>query len=434
VKLPLLVIVGRPNVGKSSLFNRILGRRRAIVDGQPGITRDRIYARSEWRGREFALVDTGGLLPSSQDPIMSAVREQVEFAAQEADRVLFLLDWETGVTDLDASIARYLHRLKKPVIAVINKADNEARENDPRDFPQLGFEPLMLVSAMGGRGIGDLLDQAIDFGRVENEAPAEGLRIAIVGRPNVGKSSIVNALTGKTSVVVSEMPGTTRDATDTPLRFRQQDIVLVDTAGLRRRGKTKEAVEFYSQLRTARAMEFSDVVWVVMDATEGLVSEDQRIIAEAYHAGKGLLLLMNKWDAVKKDTGTAEDWEKHLHELLGEYKHLPILFVSALQRQRLIKAMELGLQIGQERGRRIATAKLNGTLLPILEESPPPTDRGKFIRIKYIAQLRTAPPLFGFFCNRPAGVAPAYQRFLERIIREQFGFSGVPIRLTFRKK
>ncbi len=434
MRLPLVVIVGRPNVGKSSLFNRILGRRQAIVDDQPGITRDRIYARSDWRGREFALVDTGGLLPSSQDPIISAVREQVEFAAQEADRVLFLLDWETGVTDLDASIARYLHRLKKPVIAVVNKADNEARENDPRDFPRLGFEPLIQVSAMGGRGIGELLDQAIDFPPAEKEPSAEGLRIAIVGRPTVGKSSIVNALTGKKSVVVSEIPGTTRDATDTPLRFRQQEIILVDTAGLKRRGKTKEAVEFYSQLRSARAIERADVVWVVMDATEGLVAEDQRIIADAYKAGKGLLLLMNKWDAVKKDTGTAEDWEKHLRKLLGEYRHLPILFVSALRRQRLVKALETGIGIGQECQRRIATAQLNQALLPIIEASPPPTDRGKYIRIKYIAQLRTAPPLIGFFCNRPAGIAPSYQRFLERMIRQQFGFAGVPIRLTFRKK
>jgi len=434
MKLPAVVILGRPNVGKSSLFNRILGRRQAIVDGQPGITRDRIYARSDWRGRQFALIDTGGLLPSTRDPIMSAVREQVEFAAQEAERILFVLDWETGVTDLDLAIAKYLHRLDKPIIAVINKADDEVRERDPQDFHQLGFDPLIFVSAVRGRGIGELLDATVDFPGSEDEEIAAGLRIAIVGRPNVGKSSIVNAITGKSSVVVSDLPGTTRDATDTPLRFRENDIVLVDTAGLKRRAKTKEAVEFYSQLRTARALEQADVAWVIMDATEGLVGEDQRIIAEAYHEGKGILLLMNKWDAVPKDGRTAADWEKHLRPLLGEHKHLPVLFVSALKRQRLSKALELSLEVGRERVRRIATAELNETLLPIIERTPPPSDSGKFVRIKYVAQLRTAPPLFGFFCNRPQGIAHSYQRFLERRIRQHFGFTGVPIRLVFRKK
>lgn len=318
MKLPAVVILGRPNVGKSSLFNRILGRRRAIVDDQPGITRDRIYARSDWRGKPFALIDTGGLLPNTDDPIMSAVKEQVEFAAQEAERIIFLVDWETSVTDLDLAIARYLHRLKKPVTVVINKADDERRDGDPRDFPQLGFDQLCYVSAMRGRGIGDLLDEVITFPKATEEVVAEGLRIAIVGRPNVGKSSIVNAISGKSSVVVSEIPGTTRDATDTPLRFREQDVILVDTAGLKRRARTKEAVEFYSQLRTARALERADVAWVVMDAIEGLVGEDQRIVAQAYGEGKGVLLLMNKWDAVSKDTGTAADWEKHLRILLGD--------------------------------------------------------------------------------------------------------------------
>lgn len=434
MKLPAVVILGRPNVGKSSLFNRILGRRRAIVDDQPGITRDRIYARSDWRGKPFALIDTGGLLPGTDDPIMSAVKEQVEFAAQEAERILFLVDWETGVTDLDLAIARYLHRLKRPVTVVINKADDERRESDARDFPQLGFDSLIYVSAMRGRGIGDLLDEVITFPKATNDAVAEGLRIAIVGRPNVGKSSIVNALSGKSSVVVSEIPGTTRDATDTPLRFHEQDVILVDTAGLKRRARTKEAVEFYSQLRTARALERADVAWVIMDATEGLVSEDQRIAAQAYQDGKGVLLLMNKWDLVSKEAGTAADWEKHLRPLLGEYGHLPLLFTSALKKQRLTKALELSLEMGQERVRRIATTELNKAILPLIERTPPPSDKGRFVRIKYVTQLRTAPPLFGFFCNRPAGVSSSYQRYLERIIREKFGFSGVPIRLTFRKK
>jgi GTP-binding protein len=434
MKLPAVVIIGRPNVGKSSLFNRILNRRQAIVDDQPGITRDRIYGRTVWRGHPFALIDTGGLLPGTKDPIFEAVREQVEFAAEEAARILFVLDWETGATDLDIAIAKYLHKLQKPVSAVVNKADDEAREMDPKDFHQLGFDPLFFVSATRGRGIGELLDAVIDFpGQVE-EKPEKALRIAILGRPNVGKSSLVNALTGKSSVVVSDMPGTTRDATDTPLKYHKKNLILVDTAGLRKRGKTREAVEFYSQLRTARALEHADIAWVVMDATEGLVSEDQRIIAEAYQQGKGVLLLMNKWDTVEKDDRTLADWEKRLRVLVGEYYHLPWLFVSALERKRLLKALDLSLEIGEQRERRIPTRELNEALLPVIQQTPPPTDRGKFVQIKYIAQLSTSPPLFGFFCNRPAGVAHSYQRFLERNLRKKFGFTGVPILLTFRKK
>jgi GTP-binding protein len=378
MNLPTVVIVGRPNVGKSSLFNRILGKRRAIVHDEPGITRDRIYSTTQWRGRPFALIDTGGLLLGTQDPIIDAVREQVEFAADEASHILFVLDWTTGVTDLDLAIAKYLHRLNKPVTAVINKADDEARERDPKDFYQLGFSPLMFVSAVRGRAIGELLDQVVNFPEAAEEPESQELRIAIVGRPNVGKSSMVNALTGKTSVVVSEIPGTTRDATDTPLRFRRKDVILVDTAGLRRKGKTKEAVEFYSQLRTARALERADVVWVVMDATAGMVTEDMRIIDQAYDAGKGVLLLMNKWDTVKKDHTTAIDWEKRLHLILGRFGHLPMLFVSALQRQRLIKALEMSFNIQEERTRRITTSKLNGVLEPIIEHTPPPSDRGRW--------------------------------------------------------
>ncbi len=434
MKLPAVVILGRPNVGKSSLFNRILGRRQAIVDGQPGVTRDRIYARGDWCDRTFALIDTGGLLPNTSDPLLEAVKEQVQFAANEASRILFLLDWETGVTDLDLAIAKYLHRLQKPVIAVVNKADDDRHEADPKDFARLGFKDLHFVSAMRGQGIGELLDAAIDFPVTEQEEPQEALRIAIIGRPNVGKSSIVNALTGKPTVVVSEVPGTTRDATDTLLHFRRQEVTLVDTAGLRRRGKTREALEFYSQLRTSRALERCDIAWVVMDATLGLVSEDQHIIQQAYQEGKGVLLLMNKWDTIKKDHQTLADWEKRLKILLGEYQHLPWLFVSALQRQRLLKALEISLVMGQERARKIPTSKLNAALLPIIERTPPPSDQGRFVRVKYITQIRTAPPLFGIFCNRPQGITKSYRRFLEKAIRQQFGFSGVPVRLAFRKK
>lgn len=434
MKLPVLVILGRPNVGKSSLFNRILGRRQAIVHDQPGITRDRIYASSEWRGHRFALIDTGGLLPKSDDPLIEAVKEQVEFAAQEAARILFLLDWETGVTDLDLAIAKYLHRLDKPVLAVANKVDDEAREQDLKDFQQLGFGPPVFVSALQGRSIGELLDAAVDFPESPTEEAEEGLRIAVVGRPNVGKSSIVNALTGRKTVVVSDLPGTTRDAVDTGIRFRRQPFTLVDTAGLKRRGRTKQAIEFYSQLRTARAIERSDVVWIILDATEGLVSADQRIIADAYREGKGVLILMNKWDTVQKDHRSAADWERRLKKILGQYSHLPLLFVSALKRQRLIKCLELTADIGRERARRIPTSKLNQVLLPILSKTPPPAARGRFIQMKYITQLKVAPPLFGVFCNRPEDVPDSYRRFLEGALRREFGFAGVPIRLTFRKK
>jgi GTP-binding protein len=434
MRLPTLVILGRPNVGKSSLFNRIIGRRRAIVDDQPGITRDRIYARTEWGGHCFALIDTGGLLPSSTDPIMEAVKEQVEFAAEEAARILFLLDWETGVTDLDLAIARYLHRLDKPVLAVVNKADSAARERDQKDFLQLGFDQPIFVSAIRGRGIGDLLDLAVDFPEAATAEETGGLRIAIIGRPNVGKSSIVNALTGKSSVVVSDIPGTTRDAIDTEIPYHGDVITLVDTAGLRRKGKTKEAVEFYSTLRTARAMERSHLVWIILDAAEGMVSSDQRIIADAYDEGKGILILMNKWDLVQKDHRTAADWEKRLKELLGGYAHLPITFVSAVKRQRLLKALEASQKIGQERNRRISTSELNDRILPYIKRTPPPALRGRFVKINYLTQIKTGPPLFAIFCNRPAEIAESYRRFLERTIRSELGFSGVPIRLTFRRK
>ncbi|MFH1861670.1 MAG: ribosome biogenesis GTPase Der [bacterium] len=434
MSLPALVIIGRPNVGKSSLFNRIIGRRQAIVDDQPGITRDRIYARGDWNGRAFALIDTGGLLLSTQDPLLEAVREQVEFAAEEAARILFLLDWETGVTDLDLAIAKYLHRLNKPITVVVNKADDEFRERDPKDFINLGFGDPIFVSAMRGRGIGELLDRVIDFPAVADVEETSGVRIAILGRPNVGKSSMVNAITGRHSVVVSDIPGTTRDAVDTRIRFRQQDIILVDTAGLKRRGKTKEAVEFYSQLRSARAMERADVVWIVLDAQDGLVSEDQRILTDVYQEGKGILLLMNKWDIVNKDNRTAAQWKQRVSAVLGAYAHLPLLFVSALHRQRLIKALESSLVIADERRRRIPTSELNHSLQPIIQRTPPPSFNGRFINIKYISQLNTEPPLFGFFCNFPQGVGTSYQRFMERTIRELYGFQGVPIRLTFRKK
>jgi GTP-binding protein len=435
MRLPKVVIIGRPNVGKSSLFNRIIGKRQAIVDDKPGITRDRIYASSDWQNRAFALIDTGGLLPSSSDdPMTEAIREQVEFAAEEADKILFLLDWETGVTDIDLAIAKYLRRFEKPVLPVVNKADTAEREQDARDFVKLGFGEPIFISALRGRGVGDLLDVAVDFPALAEREEIEGLRIAIVGRPNVGKSSIVNALTGKKTVVVSEVPGTTRDATDTVIRFQGQAITLVDTAGLRRRGRTKEAVEFYSRIRTAGAIDRSEVVWVILDATEGLVSSDQRIIEEAYGEGKGILILMNKWDAIQKDHRTADEWEKRLRKLLGGFGHLPLIFVSAHQRKRLLKCLDLSLGVKDELTRRIATADLNNSLLPIIEFNPPPSARGKFVNIKYVTQVKAEPPTFALFCNRPGDVAEAYRRFLERTIREKYGFSGVPISLEFRRK
>jgi GTP-binding protein len=434
MKLPTIVIIGRPNVGKSSLFNRIIGKRQAIVDAKPGITRDRIYASSDWQNRAFALIDTGGLLPKTDDPMTEAIKEQVEFAADEADTILFLLDWETGVTDVDLAIAQYLRRFEKPVLPVVNKADTGEREQDAKDFVRLGFGEPLFISAMRGRGVGDLLDVAVDFPELPEQEDVEGLRVAIVGRPNVGKSSIVNALTGKKTVVVSEVPGTTRDAIDTVIRYHRNAITLVDTAGLRRRGRTKEAVEFYSRIRTAGAIDRSDIVWIILDATEGLVSSDQRIIEEAYGEGKGILILMNKWDAIEKNHRTAIEWEKRLRKLLGSFGHLPLVFVSAHQRQRLLKCLEMSLGVGDERIRRVPTADLNNKLLPIIEHNPAPAIRGKFISIKYITQVKTEPPGFALFCNRPNDVAESYRRYLERMIREQYGFAGVPLTLEFRRK
>lgn len=435
MKQPLVAIVGRPNVGKSTLFNRVLRKREAIVDDQPGATRDRHYAQSEWAGKPFVLVDTGGYLPGSGDLIEEAIREQVEIAMREADAIIFLVDLTTGITDIDFQMAAMLRRADKPVLLAVNKVDNEERESDGYAFYKLGLGEPHLISASQGRGIGDLLDHLSDHLQSQPAAEEDDLvRLAVIGKENVGKSSFVNTLLGEERVIVTPIPGTTRDPIDTLLNYQKRRYLLIDTAGLKRRARVQENVLFYSQLRTMRSLQRADVVLYFVDAVEGITRQDLRVIGEAMQAGKALLLVVNKWDLVKKDNSTVAEWKRSIKDRLGLYQFLPIIFVSVLQKQRLYKLLDLATEINQEYRKKISTSALNATLLPIIAENSPPAVKGKEIKIKYITQLKNAPPLFAFFGNHPQLIPLNYRRFLENQIRKFWGFQGVPVNIVFKSK
>jgi GTP-binding protein len=432
----IFAIVGRPNVGKSTLFNRIIGSRDAIVHDQPGVTRDRHYATAEWAGKTFTVIDTGGFVPDSNDVMERATREQAQIAIEEANAVLFVVDGLDGVTPLDKEIAAILRTSEKKVYLVVNKIDNEKREAAVSQFYELGLgEPLML-SAVAGRNIGDFLDIVTKpLPRTPwQEEKDKRLKLAIVGKPNVGKSSLVNALLGKERHIVTDIPGTTRDAIDSVLKYQQEEIVLIDTAGLRKKSHVKESVEFFSTVRALRSIDRCDVAVAVIDAQEGVARQELRIIEDILERRRGAILAVNKWDAIEKDDRTAIEFEKKLKKKLRQYDFIPIIFISALRRQRVFKVLEMAKQIYNEQHKRITTNLLNRKLLPAVKSIPPQSKQGKEIKVTYITQVKTNPPVFTFFVNDPALIEDHYKRFLENQIRKHFGFIGVPISLLMRRK
>lgn len=430
----LVAIVGRPNVGKSTLFNRIIEERHAIVEGVPGVTRDRLYAKGEWAGIVFQLVDTGGIVPDSDDVFESAIREQAMLAIDEADVILFVVDGRDGLTPIDSEIGGMLRSSKKPVVLVVNKCDNASADLNASEFYALGLGDPFAISALNGRSTGDFLDVVVSHLRDDEQMEDSRLKIAIVGRPNVGKSSLTNALLGKDRMVVTPIAGTTRDAIDSVLTYYGEQIVLIDTAGLRRRSQIKESIELFSTMRTSRAIDRCDVAIVIVDAVQGLEAQDKRVIAEVVEARKGIIIALNKWDLIEKDTKTADAFIQKIHEDLPTLDYVPIVTISALTKQRITKLIEMAKKIQERRCVRIPTHELNEELIAMLERTPPPSVKARDLRINYVTQVKTEPPLFAFFLNFPELLPEAYKRFIERQLRKLHDFEGVPISFVFRKK
>jgi len=432
----IVAITGRPNVGKSTLFNRLIESRKAITDNESGVTRDRHYGQAQWGNKFFTVIDTGGYVHGSDDVFEGAIREQVEIAIEEASVIIFMVDLEAGVTDLDKDFANVVRRSKKPVYVVVNKADAPAKMNYVGEFYALGFENIYAVSAINGSGTGDLLDAVTShFDEEHEEDPHAGLpRFAILGRPNVGKSSFLNALLGQRRSIVTDLAGTTRDSIDTRYQLFGQDFIITDTAGLRRKSKIKDNIEFYSTLRSIRALQDSDVCIVMIDAIRGLESQDVNIISLAHRYNKGIVLMVNKWDMIEKDSKTAKKIEESIRKRLAPIDYMPILFTSVVNKQRIYQTMEKAVQVYHNKFKKIPTSKLNEVILKEIENYPPPAIKGKFVKIKYITQFPAKCPTFAFYCNLPQYVAESYQRYLENKIREYFDLEGVPIRLFFRQK
>ena len=430
----IVAVVGRPNVGKSTFFNRMIQRREAIVDAVSGVTRDRHYGKTDWNGKEFSLIDTGGYVVGSEDIFEKEIDKQVELAIQEADAILFMVDVETGVTGMDEDVARLLRRVEKPVFLIVNKVDNNKRLEDAVEFYSLGLGDYYPVSSINGSGTGELLDALTEV-LPEAELPEEDMpRFAVVGRPNAGKSSFINALLGEERYIVTDVAGTTRDSIDTRYNRFGFEFKLVDTAGIRRKAKVKEDLEFYSVMRSVRTIEHSDVCLLLVDATRGFDGQVQNIFWLAQRNHKGIVILVNKWDLVEKDTGSSKQYEKDIREAIAPFTDVPILFISVMNKQRIYKAIETAVEVYENRSRRIPTRKLNDVMLPIIERYPPPATKGKYVKIKFCTQLPTPYPQFAFFCNLPQYVRDPYKRFLENKIREHFEFTGVPMSIFMRKK
>jgi GTP-binding protein len=433
-----VAIVGRPNVGKSTFFNRLLEQRKAIVEDTPGVTRDRQYGVAEWNGKTFNVIDTGGFVPDSEDVFEREIRKQVKIAVEEANAIIFMGDAATGITDLDDAMADILRRSTKPVLLVVNKVDNNERMLEASEFYSLGFEHVFFVSSISGSGTGEILDELTAKMKDDEEAISEEERalpkFAIIGQPNVGKSSLLNALIGQERTIVSDIAGTTRDTIHTRYNLFQKDFILIDTAGIRRKTKVHEDLEFYSVIRAIKALDEADVCLLMLDAEKGITAQDLNIFSLAARKGKGIVVLVNKWDLVSKETNTARDYEKTLKERLAPFSDVPILFISAKEKTRILKAIEMALDVYENRQRKIATSKLNEVMLKAIESYHPPVVRGHPVSIKYVTQLPTFVPSFAFFCNFPDDIKQPYKNYLENQLRENFQFTGVPVRLFFRKK
>ncbi len=435
--MSLVAIVGRPNVGKSTLFNRLVGMRKAIVDDTAGVTRDRHYGKCEWCGREFSVVDTGGYTTNSEDVFESAIRRQVEIAIEESDLVLFMVEAATGITDYDAEIADVLRRSRKPVVLCVNKVDSGDKIFDSYQFYSLGLGEVWSISAANGGGTGDLLDQVVRVlpaeSEVENSYP-DLPRIAIVGKPNVGKSSMTNALLGEERNIVTPVAGTTRDAIETRFNRFGHDFLLVDTAGIRRKSRVHEDLEFYSVMRSIRAIERADVCILMLDATSGMETQDMNIFNLILRNRKGCVVVVNKWDLFIKDSNTMKRYAESLRGRLAPFDDVPIIFTSVTNRQRVLDVLTAAAKVCASLRQKISTARLNEVMLPIIEETPPPAWKGKYVKVKYITQLPTRFPAFAFFCNLPQYIKEPYKRFLENRLRENFDFEGCPVQIYCRQK
>ncbi|MBI5914046.1 MAG: ribosome biogenesis GTPase Der [Bacteroidetes bacterium] len=430
----IVAIVGRPNVGKSTIFNRLIGGRQAIVDDTSGVTRDRQYGTCDWNGKTFNVVDTGGFVATSDDIFESAIRSQVLIAIEEASVIIFLVDVTTGITDLDEDVARLLRRSKQPVILVVNKVDNNERYLEANEFYSLGFEENFFVSSLTGSGTGDLLDAVVEH--ISEEPPIETdlPKFAIVGQPNVGKSSLINALLGEERNIVTDIAGTTRDTIHSKYSKFGKEFLLLDTAGIRKKAKVHENLEFYSVMRAISAIEESDICILMIDAQTGIEAQDMSIFRLAQKRNKGIVLLVNKWDLLEKETNTARDFEAEMKRKIAPFSDVPIVFISVYDKQRIFRAVEVALEVFENRSRKIKTSQLNDVMQPEIERYSPPMHRGRTVNIKYMNQLPTPYPAFVFYCSNPKHVKDSYKQYLENRLREKFAFSGVPITIFFREK
>ena len=433
-----VAIVGRPNVGKSTLFNRLLEQRKAIVDDISGVTRDRQYGIADWNGKTFNLIDTGGFVPHSEDVFETEIRKQVKIAIDEADALIFMTDAAVGIADLDESMADLLRRTSKPVLLTVNKVDNNERMIDASEFYGLGFDNVYFVSSISGSGTGELLDALTALITEEDSEDTERVnelpKFAIIGQPNVGKSSLLNALIGQERTIVSNIAGTTRDTIHTHYNLFNKEFILIDTAGLRKKNKEKDDLEFYSVIRAIRAMDEADVCLLMIDSTKGITSQDVNIFSLAARKGKGIVILVNKWDLMEKSTNTARDCEKQLKEKLAPFTDVPVIFISAKEKTRIFRVIEKALEVYANKTKRISTSRLNDVMLKAVESYHAPVVRGHSVKIKYITQLPTHVPSFAFFCNFPDDIKQPYKNYLENQLRSNFNFSGVPVRIFFRKK
>ena len=433
--MAIVAIVGRPNVGKSTLFNRLTGSREAIVDPTSGVTRDRNYGESDWNGADFSVIDTGGYVNSSEDIFEDEIKKQVKLAVEEADAVLFMVDAKEGVTPMDEELAGVLRRAKKPVFLVANKVDSHKLIHEVNEFYKLGMGEVYSISAVNGSGTGELLDDVVKTLPEQPKVEDDDLpKIAIVGRPNAGKSSLVNMLLGNDRTIVTPLPGTTRDSINSRYKSFGLDFLLIDTAGIRKKGKVKENVEFYSVMRAIRSIETSDVCILMVDAERGFESQDVNIFSLIEKNHKGVVILVNKWDLLEKQTNTHKDYEDAIRDKIAPFRDVPIVFTSVTEKQRILKGMEMAIEVYKNRKKRISTSELNDVMLPIIEQTPPPRIKDKFVKIKFVTQLPTVFPSFVFFCNHPQYVNDSYRRFLENQLRERFDFTGVPMEVWFRQK